>query len=237
MQNLLNSVSIVLPSYNEELNIKEAITRIINTLGSNLLEIIIIDDNSSDNTRKIIKDLNVNKIKLIHRTKEKGLASAISRGVNESKGKIIGWLDCDLGIPPEELNKLLIFINDFDIVIGSRFVNQGKDTRKKWISFSSFIINSLCQMILDPRVRDYTSGFICLNRNVLRDIKINPIGFGEYFIELMYLSLKNKYSIKEVGYIYGDRKGGVSKSSGNVIKFYILGLSYIKKIFLLKLKY
>ena len=61
-------------------------------------------------------------------------------------------------------------------------------------------------------------------------IKINPKGFGEYFIEFAYRCIQEEYKIIEVGYAYGDRKGGVSKSTDNFFVFIKLGLSYIQKI-------
>jgi len=238
LKNLTSKVSIIFPTYNEQDNIVEAIERVTKTLNNTLLEIIIVDDDSKDNTRLFVENLIKvrNDITLIHRTKIKGLSSAIADGVKRSKGEIICWLDCDLGIPPEEINNLLVHIEKYDVVIGSRFVDNGTDTRKRWIRYSSGLLNYTAQVLLSNKVKDYTSGFICLKREIFNKITINPYGFGEYFIELMYDCIKNDYSVKEVGYIYSDRKSGESKSTSSIIKFLILGLSYIKKIIQLKFK-
>ena len=74
--NLNENVSVVLPTLNESENIEEVITRVENTLKENLLEIIIVDDDSTDQTREIVKNLRNKKVKLIHRIDKKGLASA-----------------------------------------------------------------------------------------------------------------------------------------------------------------
>ena len=84
--------------------------------------------------------------------------------------------------------------------------------------------------MLSDQVKDYTSGFIAVKRKVLDKVKINPIGFGEYFIEFAFRCIQKEYKIVEVGYLYGNRKGGVSKSTDNIFVFLILGWSYIKKI-------
>ena len=238
MLDLNSNISVIFPTYNEQDNIIEAINRTTRTLNKKLLEIIIVDDDSSDNTRKYINELCKSRkdITLIHRTQIRGLSSAIADGVSASRGKVVCWLDCDLGIPPEEIDNLLIYINDYDVVIGSRFEKNGLDTRKKWITISSRLINYLAYIFLSNKVKDYTSGFICINRRILEKIKINNIGFGEYFIELMHDCIKNGFTIKEVGYVYNDRKSGESKSTGSFIIFLILGFSYIKKIFKLKFK-
>ena len=238
MKNLTSKISVIFPTFNEQDNIVEAIERVTKTLNNNLLEIIIVDDDSKDKTRLFVENLIKKRkdISLIHRTTIKGLSSAIAEGVNNAKGDIICWLDCDLGIPPEEINNLLLHIEDYDVVIGSRFVENGTDTRKKWIKYSSGLLNYMAQIILSDKVKDYTSGFICLKKEVFKKITISPFGFGEYFIELMYDCIKNDYTIKEVGYIYNDRKSGESKSTSSITRFLILGLSYIKKIILLKFK-
>ena len=226
----LDKVSVILPSYNERENIEEAIDRISKALGDQLLEIIVVDDDSPDETWRLVKELNHEKVNLIHRTEENGLASALAAGVSSSKGETVVWLDCDLGIPPEEIITLIDRLNIFDVSIGSRYVKNGSDSRAKWITFSSTLINKFAQLMLSKEVKDYTSGFVAVKRKVVDHIKINPQGFGEYFIEFVYRCIQEEYKIIEVGYSYGDRKGGVSKSTDNFLVFLKLGLSYILKI-------
>ena len=232
----IETVSVVLPSFNERVNIEEAIDRISNVLGDQLLEIIIVDDDSPDETWRLVNELNYEKVNLIHRTEEKGLASALASGVNSSKGEIIVWLDCDLGIPPEEIMTLVDQLNGYDVSIGSRYVNNGSDARAKWITFSSIVLNKFAQLMLSKEVKDYTSGFIAVKRKVVDHIKINPKGFGQYFIEFAYQCHREGFKITEIGYAYGDRKGGVSKSTDSFLTFLKLGLGYITKIIILKLK-
>ena len=228
------TISVILPSFNERENIEEAIDRISKALGKKLLEIIIVDDDSPDETWRLIKEINHEKVNLIHRTEEKGLASALATGVDTSKGEIVVWLDCDLGIPPEEIINLVDQLEDNDVSIGSRYVDNGSDSRAEWITLSSTILNKFAQLILSKEVKDYTSGFIAVKREVLNNIKINPHGFGEYFIEFAYRCIQKEYNIIEIGYSYGNRKGGVSKSTNNFFVFLKLGASYIKKIIYLK---
>ena len=98
----------------------------------------------------------------------------------------------------------------------------------------STLINKFAQLILSKEIKDYTSGFIAMKRKVVDQVKINPQGFGEYFIEFVYQCIQEKYKIVEVGYLYGDRKGGLSKSTDNFFVFLMLGWSYVKKIIYLK---
>jgi len=77
----MKKVSVILPSYNEKDNIEEAIQRISKAVGNQLLEIIVVDDNSPDGTWKIVQDLKNPQVKLIRRMNEKGLASALDDGI------------------------------------------------------------------------------------------------------------------------------------------------------------
>jgi dolichol-phosphate mannosyltransferase len=224
------TVSVILPSYNERDNIAEAISRVEQTLGSGLLEIIIVDDDSPDRTWEVVEQLDNPKVRLIRRINEQGLASALARGVDESSGQIIAWLDSDLGVPPEVLSKLLGNLDKHDIAIGSRFVKGGEDLRARWIAYSSYVMNFFSRLVLGSTVRDHTSGVIAVKRTVLETIQIHPHGFGEYFIEFVYRSVRHNFKIVEVGYSYTNRASGQSKATISVGVFLYLGIRYATKI-------
>ena len=224
------SVSVVMPSYNEKDNIAEAIHRIEATLGKQLLEIIVVDDNSPDGTWKIIEDLKDPRVRLIRRINEKGLASALARGTSEAKGDAVVWLDCDLGIPPEMIPRLVKPLQDYDIAIGSRYVNGGSDSRHWFRAFLSRLFNFWARLLLGREIRDYTSGFAAVRRGILTDTPLLPNGFGEYFIDWSYRSLNAGYRIIEVPYPYGYRKTGLSKTDSDWVQFCRLGMQYTKHL-------
>ncbi|MBS3138858.1 polyprenol monophosphomannose synthase [Candidatus Woesearchaeota archaeon] len=220
-------VSVVLPSYNEKDNIAEAIERIEKSLGSKLLEILVVDDNSPDGTWKVVEDLNNNKVRLIRRMNEKGLASALSRGIKESHGSIVVWMDCDLGLPPEDIPHLVSVIESgADVAIGSRYVKGGADERVWFRGFLSKLINYFAMVVLSPKIHDYTSGFAAVKKSVIDDLGINPYGFGEYFIEFAYKAIKKGYRVEEVGYHYNYRKRGVSQTDKVNFKLLKYGIQY-----------
>jgi dolichol-phosphate mannosyltransferase len=227
---LSGDVSVVLPSYNEKENVIEIIERIKQAVGSRLLEIIIVDDNSPDLTWRIVEDFNDPQVRLIRRLDEKGLASAIQDGVKAAKGEVIAWLDCDLGLPPEDLPRLIAGLDTADVVIGSRYVAGGQDLRPFSRRASSIALNGLAMMLLSRKVRDYTSGFVATKKEVVNNIQWARKGFGEYFIEFAYLAIRKGYRVKEVGYVFKDRTKGESKSTENVGIFIKLGWQYGRKI-------
>ena len=228
-------VSVVLPSYNEKDNIVEAINRISNAVGNQLLEIIIVDDNSPDETWKLIEEYNHSKVKLIRRINEKGLSSALDDGIRTAQGDVVVWMDCDLGLSPEEIPGLVSHLDKYDVAIASRYVKGGKDPRPAFRVFVSVMINFYAMLFLGFGVRDYTSGFAAVRREVFDKVHFSRKGFGEYFIEFAYKANKKGYKIIEVPCVYQVRPGGVSKSDGDLGTLFGLGKDYGIKV--LKLRF
>jgi len=87
-------------------------------------EVVIVEGGSTDATINVIHDLisKDNRIKLISNKERLGKGRAIKRGVFTAEKKYIGYMDADLSADPSELNRLLLFIDQFDIVIGSRIL-------------------------------------------------------------------------------------------------------------------
>ena len=125
----LKKTSIILCTYNEANYVKDTIEKIQKTINN--LELIIVDDDSKDRTRDIINELNSeNKIKLIHRKKTRGLASAFFAGLMEVTGDYVGWIDTNMSelvVKFEEMNSALESGND--IAILSRYIEGGEDKR------------------------------------------------------------------------------------------------------------
>lgn len=223
-------ISVVLPSYNERANIAEAVQRIVSALGDSLLEVIVVDDNSPDKTWEVVEQLNEPRCRLIRRMDKNGLASALADGTQAAKGDVIVWLDCDLGIPPEDIVKLVEQLSEHQIAIGSRYLPGGLDTRHKFRAFLSYIFNLYARLILGRNFWDWTSGFAAARREVLEQVPLSPDGFGEYFIEWVYKCNKKKFDMVEIPYHYGLRKDGVSKTDGNICVFLRLAFSYALRV-------
>ncbi|HLC81358.1 MAG TPA: polyprenol monophosphomannose synthase [Candidatus Nanoarchaeia archaeon] len=230
-------VSVVLPSYNEKENIEEAINRISTSLGSQLKEIIVVDDNSPDGTWNIVQKISAkNKtVRLIHRVNEKGLASALDDGVRAAQGNVIVWMDCDLGLPPEDIPRLVEQIKKYDVAIGSRYAKGGKDLRPAWRVALSTGLNLYSSLLLGWQVRDYTSGFVAVRKDVLDHVRWSRQGFGEYFAEFAYNCVKRGFDVTEVGYEFKDRTKGTSKTQG-LNRLVKLGFQYGIKVLGLRLK-
>lgn len=235
-----SSISVVMPSYNERENIPEALHRIKDALGESLHEIIIVDDNSPDRTWELVQQMHDNKdkrFKVIRRTDKRGLASALADGTNAAEGDIIVWLDCDLGIPPEDITKLVEQLPEYDVAIGSRYVPGGMDTRSKFRGFLSHVFNWYTRLILGRHFWDWTSGFAAATKETMRKHPLSEDGFGEYFIEWVYVCTLNNVKMVEVPYRYGLRKAGESKTDSDIRVFLKLAFNYAKRVLQIRIKH
>lgn len=228
-------ISIVLATYNERENIIRTIEEILRYITPPV-EVVVIDDDSPDKTWELVQNLKHPSVKLIRRIDERGLASAFYRGIQESRGDIVGWMDADMSMPPSLLTEMIIRLSDHDIAIGSRYVRGGKDNRSFLRVFSSFCINKLAQLVLTPKVRDFDSGFVVVKREVLKNTPIIPVGYGEYFIEFLYAAMKRGYRVSEIPYVFSEREMGTTKSAPNLRHFLRTGFDYVKRIFLARLR-
>jgi len=225
-------ISIILCTYNEANHIENAISELEKYISN--LELVIVDDNSSDGTAEIIKRLNVgNKFKAIFRKKNRGLASAFLRGLIETTGDNIGWMDTNMGeVAPRfiEMTEELKLNND--LVILSRYIAGGGDKRSLIRVLCSKYFNILCRIILTSSIKDFTSSIFLMKRQIVNEVTFLGYGHGEFFIEFLYKVHKMGFKIKEIPYVQKkDQDLTNSKSAPNLAKFFYLGFIYILRIF------
>ncbi|AAL80182.1 dolichol monophosphate mannose synthase [Pyrococcus furiosus DSM 3638] len=216
-------VSVIIPTYNERENLEELFSRIDNALQGLNYEIVVVDDDSPDRTWEKAQELSSKyPVKVIRRTKEKGLSSAVIRGFKEASGDVFVVMDADLQHPPEVIPKLIEAIkNGSDIAIGSRYVKGGKVENwpfyRKLISKGAIMVGRIAL----PKIRDIkdpVSGFFALRKEVVEGVELNPIGFKI----LMEILIKGKYSkVVEVPFTFGIRARGESKLKGKTIFEYL----------------
>lgn len=227
-------VSVILPTYNESENISNMIAAILRTVGDPV-EVIVVDDDSPDQTWRIAAELVDPRVVSVRRH-SRGLASAISRGLIESRGEIIGWMDADLSMPPDRLPVMIERLNEYPVVIGSRYVGDGVDDRPAFRVLTSRLINGFARLILGGQVRDLDSGFIVMRRSVLDRVSVLPIGYGAYFIDLLHACRMKGLPVLELPYRLVDRTQGTSKSMPNLWQFALHGFGYLLTILYARLR-
>ena len=225
-------VSIIIPTYNECRNIVKLIGNINENL-SNLVtaEIIVVDDNSPDGTGKIVDEYLQNTKtpnKIIHRTTKDGLVSAIMDGIKSSGGDYVVVMDADFSHPPKLLSQMiqeLSLDSNCDIVIASRYVKDGSTSgwtfKRRLISKGAI---KLAKYVLGIQVKDPTSGFFAFRRGVIDNIKIDTKG---YKLLLEILVKANNSKVKEIPYVFIDRKDGESKLDNSIIFEYVKAICHL----------
>ena len=236
MEDMPVTVSVVLPTFNESMNVVPLIRRTQEALKEYQKEIIVVDDDSPDKTWEVAQDLQDPEVRVIRRIDEKKLVSAIQRGIDEARGQYVVWMDADLSMPPEVIPFLIAQLNSFDVAVGSRYAKGGKDVRPWLRVVSSRFINLVANVVLNFKVKDYDSGFVAARKKVLQKIRLSDSGYGEYCIEFLYRVGKKGYWITEVGYSFTDRKAGQSKTAETLYGLFKYGMMYLKRIIVLRLK-
>jgi len=219
-------LSIILATFNESQNILKMLNSIDNVLSSDIdSEIIVVDDNSPDGTGTIvenhIKTKNENQaIRVIHRIDKRGLSSAIIEGFNSANGEMILVMDTDFAHPPEKILEMLDEMqnNHYDIVVGSRFVKGGKTigwpfSRKLMSTFAT----KIASYMLGLQIKDSTSGFFLIKKNLIENKKFDAIG-SKLLLEILVKTHGAK--IKEIPYTCINREFGSSKFNTSVISDY-----------------
>ena len=232
-KNIDNSVSIILSTYNEASVIENTLTKIFETIEG--VEVVLVDDNSTDGTLdKVDKFKNFN-IKIFSR-KERGLASAFLLGLINTTGNKIGWIDSNMGDLIKLFPSMIKELNDNDIVLLSRYIENGNDERSKLRVITSRIINFICRLILSNKIQDYTSSIFIMNRNCLKTVLPISYGHGEFFIEFLYNGLKKNLKIKEIPFVQPPDQEGISKTASSFYNFFRLGINYLIRIIIIKIR-
>ena len=213
----ISSVTVVIPTYNEAGNIVPLIEQIIQHVGEKYkLEVIVVDDSSPDGTAQIALDRfgGDERIKVVQRTEDKGLGSAVGHGASLATSDVVVGLDADLTHNPSQIPDMVHVCERFDLVSGSRFA-AGGSMQDKAHYFSSFVFNLWVRILLGTQIQDNLAGFFVVRRHILADLPHEKIffGYGDYFIRLLYFAQRSGSSVVELPTHYTLRTSGSSKSN------------------------
>ena len=210
-----SKVLLIIPAYNEEKCILTTYNKIVNYTKENntKIDVIIINDGSTDNTLNILEKNDISHINLIHNL---GIGGAVQTGYKYAylnNYDIAVQFDGDGQHDINYLKKIIdpIINGDADMVIGSRFVNKESSDFKstKFRQFGISIISFFIKLITRKKIYDTTSGFRAVNRNLIKLFSENyPAEYPEPVSTVNVL--KNKFKVEEVAVSMNERKGGRS---------------------------
>ena len=219
----MNSVTIIIPTLNEEGNIDPLLDQISNlSVDDCTLDILFVDDQSTDDTISKIKywQQRSKNISVLQRHGTPDLTKSVMDGAAQCTTDFIVVMDADLSHPINKIPELLepLIANTHDIVVGSRYVKSGGATN--WPAHRRFLswFGGLPARVLTD-VNDTTSGFFACRRNCFEQIDPNARGY-KVLLELLVAGL-DKFRTTEVPILFTDRVQGQSKlSSKQLIQYF-----------------
>jgi dolichol-phosphate mannosyltransferase len=208
-------LSVVIPTFNEEENVRTLTERIMKVLyqSNYIYELIFVDD-SQDDTPTVLEELSrqYSEVNYIHRHSNRGLGTAVVEGINRAQGRFIIVMDADLQHPPEIIPSICLALSESaEVVIPSRFVLGGVDGGlnlfRKGVSWTARMMGRLWIKRIRS-ISDCTSGYFGVRRQVLEGVQLNPIGWKI----LMEILVKGNYhTVHEIPYSFQERTYGKSK--------------------------
>ena len=201
-------ISILIPCYNEEKTIEKIINKILDLKDLNL-EIIIVDDNSTDSSRSIIDTKLKDKIhKLILNDNNYGKGYSIKKGIEAATGEVLIIQDADLEYDPKDYQKLLepFKLGVADVVYGSRFI--GSDKKRVlyfWHTVGNKILTLLSNIFTNLNLSDMEVGYKAFKTDIIKNIDLKENRFG-FEPEVTAKIAKRSLRLYEVGISYYGRK-------------------------------
>jgi glycosyltransferase involved in cell wall biosynthesis len=219
------STTVIIPTYDERETISDLVTRLLSL--DDVLQILIVDDNSPDGTGQLVNELakRTSRLRLLGRPGREGLGPAYRHGysVSMSDGaSILGQMDADLSHDPEQLPALLNALRDgADVAIGSRYVNGGGV--EGW-SLHRQILSRLANVFVRAAtgcpVRDSTAGFRAYRVSALRALEVADTTSDGYAfqIEMTLRAWSRGLKICEIPITFVEREHGRSKLSSGIAR-------------------
>jgi dolichol-phosphate mannosyltransferase len=211
-------LSVVIPTYNESKNVGELVKRLTELLGPPLgggYELIVVDDDSPDRTWEVAQGLTRTypHVRVVRRTAERGLSTAVIRGWQAARGDILGVIDADLQHPPEVILGLWNQLQaGADLAVASRHVEGGGvsdwSVLRRILSRGAQFLGLMLLPSVVGRVSDPMSGFFMVRRSAVAGVVMHPLG---YKILIEVLGRGRIRWIGEVPYVFRERVQGESK--------------------------
>lgn len=204
---IIKKISIIIPCFNEEKTIKKVIEK-VKQYTKYEIEIIIVNDGSTDGSNKILEDIKEKNIKILNHKINSGKGKAIQTGLRVVSGDIVIIQDADLEYSPTDFDILFKPFEeaDADVVYGSRFLGGSGYVRLHYYFhyLANKILTNICNLFTNLNMSDMETGYKLFKKDVIQSINLTENSFGiepEITIKLA----KKKFKFFEVGISYRGR--------------------------------
>ena len=202
-------VSVIVPVYNEEKTLHEVLSRLERLVERLNLEIIVVDDGSTDGTERIARSFQL--VTLVSHGRNLGKGAAIATGLRRSRGKVIVVQDADLEYRPEEIPRIVqpILEHAGDVVYGSRFLGECEGMSGSH-RIGNLILSLSASVLFQRRITDVMTGHKAFRRGAIEPLSLDEQGFA-IEVELTGKLARNGCKFVEVPIRYRYRRKGLSK--------------------------
>ena len=203
----IKKISIIVPCFNEERTISQILEE-ISRYSTYEKEVIIVNDCSTDDTLKILKNIKDDYIKIFNHERNYGKGRAIRTGIKHVSGDIVIIQDADLEYSPKDYNLLIKPFEeaDADVVYGSRFLGGSGYVRLHYYFhyLANKILTNICNLFTNLNMTDMETGYKVFRKDVIESISLNENSFG-IEPEITLKLAKKKFKFFEVGISYKGR--------------------------------
>jgi dolichol-phosphate mannosyltransferase len=223
---MMSKTIVVLPTYNEAENLPKMVETLF-ALPVSDLSILVVDDNSPDGTGQLadaLAEKHSGRIVVMHRKEKSGLGAAYIAGFKKAislEADYIIQMDCDFSHQPKYIPDMLAAIENYDLVIGSRYV-RGGSVDERWSLYrkllSWFANRVYVRTLLGIPVNDATAGYRLWRRQTLIGLDLDRVRSNGYVfqVEMAYIACRLGFKVTEVPIYFPDRELGHSKMDSNI---------------------
>ena len=204
-------LSIIIPAFLEEENLRILLPRVIRAVSAEIpeMEILIIDSKEPLDFTKAVCEKNG--VKYFNREDSNNFGDAVRMGIRQAQGEYILFMDADGSHAPELISRLLKYRGDYDVVIGSRYIEGGFTENSPALILMSRILNMTYRIVLGLKCWDVSNSFKLYRAEQLKQIELHCTHFDIVEEILFKMHRRFKVSIIEVPITFKKRMFGESK--------------------------
>lgn len=195
-------LSVIIPAYNEAKTLKQILEKIESVDIDK--EIIVVDNGSTDESRKILREIKYFNLKVIHHTSNRGKGAGILTGLSQANGEFVIIQDADLEYDPNDYHKLMDAIKEdrADLVLGARFTEGHRGLFMHRLG--NRVLTGLFNFLFKSSLNDYATCYKLARKSTYDKLNLKARGF-DIDVEIMANALRNKMRILEVPVAYIPR--------------------------------